>query len=600
MENVFITWHYTTHGVAYLKHILSEFYRRTFVLSQQPIKWKDLEQAYLNKEFNEVNKKGFLFDKVYYLTTDFEVFRNISHRSKYRKHMIDDPLIKKEGTKKIWKKLLGRQDIDSPEYKPDFESDLKYVRENFSEEEFQKFYSQLWRDIQHYDIDDQLKWFKEHSNAKNIYGERLVERKTNVKNLRDAKDIAKETRLVLDSIRRKHPNANFYINICLGSSETQVVWHALSEANYLPINCKFLQTYDAKDDDTHIRFKNFYINEVPIRLFDELKPTPVFKDTNSEKRKVANLKMKYFIKAGFSILILGERGTGKSRLAKEYKDIKQNFVNVNCASFDDDSKAEIELFGYAKGAFRGANDAKDGLFHKANNGVLFLDEIHQLSKRVQEKLMKALQTDEYNFFQIRKVGSSKEDRIKCTVIFATNKSINELRGNLLDEAFFDRIAQNVVDLPSLKETPEDRKQDWKRVWESMKFEEDIPLEKDFIDWLSKLELAGNFRDLQKIAIYFNNYINFDINLKSLLRKDNIQNELDYVIREFERLQSKKVELTYFSKEKSTKEMEAEFKKDLAIWANKEFGSMQKAADYFQEEFDETLTSRTLYKWKNGK
>jgi transcriptional regulator with PAS, ATPase and Fis domain len=70
--------------------------------------------------------------------------------------------------------------------------------------------------------------------------------------------------------------------------------------------------------------------------------------------------------------------------------------------------AESELFGYEKGAFTGAlKEGKSGLFADANGGILFLDEIHNLSKSVQAKLMTAIQTDRENNMHIRKFGSNK-------------------------------------------------------------------------------------------------------------------------------------------------------------------------------------------------
>lgn len=603
MKNIFITWHYTTHGIAYCKHILSAFYNRPIKELQKTIDWSGLSQVRLQETFGQKPQKGMVFDEIYYLTANQSVFDRIANRKKYRVNMLRDEVVKNQNTMDVWQALIDREDVTNPKYHPDLDGDIGFVKEFFPDK-YELFLSQLWRDMHHYTIEDQLKWFKKYSNAKETYRGKLTACFTKVGNLRDAKEIAQEIKKQMDYIVKKYPRANFYINISLGTSETQVVWHALSQAEYLPQNTRFLQTYDNKDDVTNQRFKNFSIIEVPVRIFDEIKPTLVFKNAKSNKRKIANLKMKHYVRhGGFSILILGERGIGKSVLAKEYTDPIEKFVSVNCASFDDDSKAESELFGYEKGAFTGADKEKKGLFEEAKNGILFLDEVHCLSKRVQSKLMKALQTDENNCFSIRKVGSNIEAKVKCTVIFATNRTIQELKRDYLYEDFFDRIAQNIIELPSLRETPEDRIEDWKAVWKHMKFGGEVN-DPQLMEWLKKLKLYGNFRDLEKIAIACNNYRSYHSELRSLLKKEyGIKNQFEYAKRQFEELQAS-AEGTklhpYFTKEESIQQMESHFKKDLSLWLNKEFGSMEKASTYFKEKFERTIEPRTLYKWKNGK
>ena len=602
MKNILITWHYTTHGIAYLKHILSVFHQKGNHTFKDEIHWSNLSQNKLNDYFDSPRKKGFTFDKVFYLTAPENTFEKISNRKKYRTNMLDDPIIKDSSTIDIWKLLLEKEDIKSPTYLPSLAKDLEYVKVNF-EEKYPLFFKQIWRDIQHYTVNDQVQWFLNHSNAKTIYSDKFEVCKTDLINLRNTKVIVNTVQVELGKIVQRFPNANYYINISLGSSETQVAWHVLSQAGRLPTQTKFLKTYDAKEDKINPRFKNFRIREVPVQLFESIKPIPIFKNTQSEKRKIANLKMKYYIRAGFSILLLGERGTGKSALTQVYKDKTQNFISVNCASFDEDSKAESELFGYVKGAFTGANSDKKGLFQEAANGILFLDEVHHLSKRVQGKLMKALQTDEFNNFNIRQMGSTKEKKVKCTVIFATNQSIEALKEKYLYEDFFDRIAQNVIELPSLRETAQDRQKDWETVVKNMKFKPTLkPVNTHFIQWLEQLPLYGNFRDLQKIAIYCHNYQCFQPELKTLLKQEGITDANTYVKQEFEKLQSKSNESIskYFDIEKSIQEIEKDFQKDLANWLNKQFGSMEKASQYFKDKFGKTVTQRTLQKWKNGK
>jgi transcriptional regulator with AAA-type ATPase domain len=605
MKNILVTWHYTTHGIAYLKHLLSGFYEGNKLNFNKNIQLNSLSQNKLNKTFSDkVNRTGCLFDKVYYMTAKQEVFDDLSNRIKYRKNMLTDEVVISEGTLDVWQDLINKDDVTSLDYVPSLEEDLKFVEEKYPKK-YKKFISQLWRDVHHYTIADQIKWFKEYSNAEDHYSKRFIELKTKISNLRDAKEIASEVKTKIDLLVGKHPNANFYIVISLGSNETQVVWHSLSQAGMLPKNTKFLMAYDHKKDKTNQRFKNFDILEVPTSLFDEIKPSFIFSNPKSEKRQIANLKMDHYINAGFSILILGERGTGKSRLAEKYENENRKFIPVNCASFDTDDKAEAVLFGYDASGSSNRGITKEGLFHKAKNGILFLDEIHHLKKPVQEKLMKALETDSNNNFTIRKQGGTSVDEIQCTIILASNKSIKELKEKYLNEPFFDRIAQNIIKLPSLRDSDKDRLDDWRKVWKHMNFkpERNTPEDPVFLKWLNVQKLYGNYRDLQKIAIYYNNYLMFVTELRELLNQEfGIKTALDYVKKEFGELQSPYLDSdhNYFTTTQPIDTIVNDFKKDFAIWLNKRFGSMQKASDFYENEFGETYDPRTLYNWRKGK
>ena len=148
---------------------------------------------------------------------------------------------------------------------------------------------------------------------------------------------------------------------------------------------------------------------------------------------------------------------------------------------------------------------------------------------------------------------------------------------------------------SLRKSVNDRQEDRKTTWKHIKFGEkaDAPAEKALIQWLKNLPLSGNFRDLQRIALYYHNFLHFDPELKKLL---GFKTAFDYTKAEFEKLQSQPVKESYFNAEKSIIEMTREFKADLAEWAIAYFDSAQKAAANFEEKGDKT-TMETLYRWK---
>jgi transcriptional regulator with GAF, ATPase, and Fis domain len=219
--------------------------------------------------------------------------------------------------------------------------------------------------------------------------------------------------------------------------------------------------------------------------------------------------LEHFLKnpGRFSILIIGERGTGKTKWVKEIvqNNLKRKVVYANCASFSNDAMAESELFGYKKGAYTDAIADKDGLFIEADNNYLFLDEVHNLSKRVQEKLMTALQTEgsgkNKGNFCIRQLGDNELKHVSTTPIFASNLPLVKLRKKLLPD-LYDRLSQLVVEIPSIQESNVDLQKAFRQVWRDMDFKQYSfpPNSPQFIRWLRSIPLEGNYRTLQNIAI----------------------------------------------------------------------------------------------------
>lgn len=157
-------------------------------------------------------------------------------------------------------------------------------------------------------------------------------------------------------------------------------------------------------------------------------------------------KIVLFARVPHYILITGERGTGKTTLARRLHEMsprsRKEFVSVNCASFTADL-LESELFGYEKGAFTGANTPKSGLFETANGGTLFLDEVGELSFALQAKLLKAVEEK-----RIRRVGSNGERDVDVRIIAATSKDLHSM---VLEGAFrpdlYDRL--NILQLETI-------------------------------------------------------------------------------------------------------------------------------------------------------
>lgn len=155
-------------------------------------------------------------------------------------------------------------------------------------------------------------------------------------------------------------------------------------------------------------------------------------------------------KTDASILLLGESGVGKevfaSYIHKSSPRIKKPFIAINMAALPD-NLIESELFGFEKGAFTDAAEAKAGQFELANGGTLFLDEIAEMPYGVQAKLLRALQEKE-----VRRLGSSKSIKIDIRVISATNADLHKkIENGEFREDLYYRLNTIPLHIPPLRE-----------------------------------------------------------------------------------------------------------------------------------------------------
>lgn len=159
-------------------------------------------------------------------------------------------------------------------------------------------------------------------------------------------------------------------------------------------------------------------------------------------------------KSDANILILGESGVGKEMIAHyvhRCSKRKENaFVPVHRSAISD-TLLESELFGHEKGAFTGATESRRGLFRAADSGTLFLDEIGDVSLSTQVKLLRTLETR-----KVQSIGSQVLEPVDFRLVCATNRDlIDAIEKNEFREDFYFRINTIVVEVPALRDRPED-------------------------------------------------------------------------------------------------------------------------------------------------
>ena len=184
----------------------------------------------------------------------------------------------------------------------------------------------------------------------------------------------------------------------------------------------------------------------PSRLDDFVSESPRMAEFLALARRVVD--------ADSALLLLGETGTGKERLARSIHGEGPRgggpFVAVNCGALPE-TLLESELFGHERGAFTGAERARRGYFEQAEGGTLFLDEIGEVPSHLQVKLLRAIEHR-----KIQRLGAEREFPVDVRVMAATNRDLEqEIEARRFRRDLYYRLAVVTLTLPALRECPED-------------------------------------------------------------------------------------------------------------------------------------------------
>jgi DNA-binding NtrC family response regulator len=199
-----------------------------------------------------------------------------------------------------------------------------------------------------------------------------------------------------------------------------------------------------------------------------------------------------------SVIILGETGTGKERIARAIHGAgarrSKPFVALNCGALPHDL-IESELFGARKGAFTGAYADTPGVFVAAQGGTVFLDEIGEMPKDAQVKLLRVLQERE-----VRPLGSTGGVRVDFRVIAATNRPLAMLRREILREDVYFRLATVTIEIPPLRTRTEDVLvfAQWFTARMAEKYGRHITISRPALESLVSYPFPGNVRELENV------------------------------------------------------------------------------------------------------
>ena len=313
----------------------------------------------------------------------------------------------------------------------------------------------LISDLQKQDTAQYLNWLKSETSG-NI---KVYEKKLSGPTV--FSEIYESAVSVVSDICKRHGNEiDLTFHISPGTSQMAAVWIILSKTRFPAEIIESSLKHGVKTTSVPFDISADFLPDLlqkSDRTLENLasglpKEAPEFKDIihRSEEMQHVVLKARRIAPRSIPVLIEGESGTGKELFARAIHDASprrnNHFVSINCGAIPKEL-VESELFGHEKGAFTGANTKRIGHFEAAHQGTIFLDEIGELPKEMQVKLLRTVQESE-----VKRIGSTQAIKVDIRIIAATNRNlIDEVANGLFREDLFYRLAVGVINLPPLRE-----------------------------------------------------------------------------------------------------------------------------------------------------
>ena len=256
---------------------------------------------------------------------------------------------------------------------------------------------------------------------------------------------------LMDDLHRRNPELAVIVMTGYGTIETAVEAIKRGAEDYLtkPMDSHALRKKVAR------LMEVFELRERVHQLETNLESAPSFEgiiSVSPSMRRVIE-RAQTVAATESSVLLLGETGTGKEMMARAIHAASSRaggvFLPVNCGALPREL-VESELFGVRRGAYTGAYADAPGIFAAARGGTVFLDEIGEMPREAQVKLLRVLQERE-----LRPVGSATTVPVDVRIIAASNRPLTVLREEQLRQDFYFRIATVILEIPPLRARPED-------------------------------------------------------------------------------------------------------------------------------------------------
>ena len=322
----------------------------------------------------------------------------------------------------------------------------------------------------------------------------------------------------LPEIRRRFFGKELVVHVSPGTPSMQTVFVLMGETGFIDPPFALVKSYRKEERGGRPAV-------VPVRLgidtfykaYRAARPLEVASEGDAvvwdpakfrtERMRSVFLEARRFAQLNVPILLLGERGTGKTTLAGWVRsnspfrvpDKDSHWPAVACGQYTPETM-RAELFGYKKGAFTGATEDRDGLLAMAHKDSLFLDEIGDVSRDLQRLLIKALEEKRY-----MRLGDDRTRDSEFRLIAATNLTDEDLRTRL-DPDFLDRISMLKLRLPALREVREEIPWLWEMVFDQANHRAGTGRprlaqshNRLIAGQLARYPLPGNLRDLFRVA-----------------------------------------------------------------------------------------------------
>lgn len=322
----------------------------------------------------------------------------------------------------------------------------------------------------------------------------------------------------LPTMRRKFADRELILHVSPGTPSMQTVLVLMGETGFIDPPFVLVKSYRKEE-------RNGRPAVVPVQLgidsyykaYRAARPSEVSSEDaavvwdparfkSSRMREIFD-EARRFAQLNVPVLLLGERGTGKTTLAgwirshSPYRvpDRDGHWPAVACGQYNPETM-RAELFGYKRGSFTGALKDHEGLLAVAHKDTLFLDEIGDVGRDLQRLLIKAVEEKRY-----MRLGDDRQLTSDFRLISATNLPDEKLRERL-DPDFFDRISMLTLRMPPLREIPEEISWLWEMVFAqathragSGRVRLPASAHRAIVDQLSRHPLPGNLRDLFRVA-----------------------------------------------------------------------------------------------------